>query len=345
VLAVAVRGAALRGCCSPARGLVLAACVSVLLWRHGLHASAAGFETFTSRPTERVRFHAKSPAMQLVRAAHAKEPARGFGLHGNFFPGWTGVYGLETVHGPDALVNPWLRDLMTVSGVERMWDWRLYADASTVAAARPFFDVLNVRFYFDYRSDQGALGKALTLVQPADLDVYTSPTAWPRAFFTDTVAPYGQLGDLVRWFRDSAGRPLAAFEAGDGVARAALEKLPRDLAARTSAPATSYRLTENTTSFSVRANGPGVAVLTEAHWPGDFRAELNGRKVPVLRLNHAFKGVAIDAAGDHRLTFTYRPRFWARYVTLCALGAALLAFTLVLTLRRARVPAASAGPA
>ncbi len=345
VLAVAARGAALRGVCSPARGLLLAACVSVLLWRHGLHASAAGFETFTSRPTDRVRFHAKSEAMQLVRAAHAKDPARGFGLHGNFFPGWTGVYGLETVHGPDALVNPWLRDLMTVSGVERMWDWRLYADASTVGAARPFFDALNVRYYLDYRSDQGALGRALTLVKPADLDVYTSPTAWPRAFFTDTVASYGQLGDLVRWFRDSAGRPLAAFEAGDTVARTAVEKLPRDLAARTHFPASAYRLTANSTSFNVRANGPGVAVLTEAFWPGDFRAELNGRAVPVLRLNHAFKGVLIDSAGDHRVTFTYRPRFWPRYVTLCALGAALLAFTLVLHFRRVRVPAAPAGPA
>ena len=76
----------------------------------------------------------------------AKEPGRGFGFQGNFFPGWTGAYALETVHGPDALVNPWLRELMTVSGIERLWDWRLYLEPANVANAQPFLDALNVRF-------------------------------------------------------------------------------------------------------------------------------------------------------------------------------------------------------
>ena len=81
-----------------------------------------------------VEAHAERPD-QLARAAHAREPGRGFGFNGNFFPGWTGVYGLEGVHGPDALVNPFVRELMGASGITRMWDWRLYAEAREAALA------------------------------------------------------------------------------------------------------------------------------------------------------------------------------------------------------------------
>jgi hypothetical protein len=157
--------------------LLLVAAAGALVWRFALHAPAAGFEDFIVRPAVRTDFHARSGAMEFARAAHAREPGRGFGFNGNFFPGWTGVYGLETVHGPDALVNPWLRELASVSGLERLWDWRLYVEAVNIAAARPFLDALNVRFYFDLLSKHPALPASLTLAHGADLDVWQSPTA------------------------------------------------------------------------------------------------------------------------------------------------------------------------
>ncbi len=337
VLAVVVHRALARRTFSAARGLLITLCVGTLLWRHGLHASTVGFEAFTGRPTDRVNFHAKSEAMEFARAAQAREPSRGYGLHGNFFPGWTGVYGLETIHGPDALVNRWMRELVTDSGVERLWDWRLYADASNVANARPFFDALNVRYYFDRRSDQGALGKALTLVKPADLDIYESPTAWPRAFFTDRIDTYGEPAELVAKIRAASGRPFAAAQRSDAAAQAALAGIPVDVAARTVAPATNYRLTENTTTFSVRATGAGAIVLAEALWPGDFQADVNGRSTPVVRLNHAFKGVVVPAAGEYRVSFRYWPRNFTRNLALSAAGAVLGALSLVLALRPVRI--------
>jgi hypothetical protein len=336
VLGLALRGALVRRSCSAARGILLTLCVATLLWRHGLHAGTIGYDAFTSRPTERVKFQAKSPAMEFARAADAREPARGFGLHGNFFPGWTGVYGLEGVHGPDALVNPWMRELASVSGVERLWDWRLYADASTIANVRPFFDALNVRFYFDRLSDQGALGQSLRLLKVADLDVYESPTAWPRAFFTDRVDLYDQPAELVTRIRAAAGRPFAAAQRSDSAAIAALSTVSGDMKSRQVAPASAYRLTENTTSFSVRAGGPGVIVLNEVLWPGDFRAEVNGVRTPVIRLNHAFKGVVVSAAGDYRVKFSYWPRHFLRSLLLCGVGAALAALSLLFALRPVR---------
>ncbi|MEO6244463.1 MAG: hypothetical protein ABIQ12_03425, partial [Opitutaceae bacterium] len=335
-LALLVRRALVRRSLGVAGGLLIASCVAALLWRHALHATAAGFEEFVARPTERVDLQARSPAVEFVRAAHAREPGRGFGFNGNFFPGWTGVYGLETVHGPDALVNPWMRELVDVSGVERIWDWRLYVEASGVAAARPFLDALNVRFYFDMLSKHPALSSALTLVHGADLDVWQSPTAWPRAFFTDRVGAYDQPAELVKNFRAAAGRPFAAAQRSDRETAVAIAQLPTDLAPRTSVAATDYVLRENSTAFKVHATGPGVVLLTEAFWPGDFRAEINGRKAQVLRLNHAFKGVVVDSAGDYKVTFAYLPKSFPRNLKLCAFGAALAALSLWLALRPAR---------
>ncbi len=333
-LALVARRIFIRGALTPSTGLLCAGAVAVLLWRHGVYTDAVGFDHFTLRPPARVDFHARSPAIDFVRAAHAREPGRGYGIQGNFFPGWTGVYNLETVHGPDALVNPWLRELVGVSGVERIWDWRLYSEAAGVAQVRPFFDALNVRFYFDILSKHPALAANLSFVHGSDLDVYESRTVWPRAFFTDRLGAYAKPEELVPLLRGADGKPLAAAQADDPDAAAVLAKLPRDLAGRTAVAATAYRLTPNTTRFKVRATGPGVVVLTEVFWAGDFRAEINGRKAQVLRLNHAFKGVAIEAAGEHDIVFRYVPKNFPRNLALGGLGLALLAGSVFVGLRR-----------
>ncbi len=336
VIAFAAHGGFARRSFTPARALLLALAFSALLWRHGLHANNIGFESFTSRPTERVNFHARSGAMDHARTLHTREPGRGFGFYGHFHPGWTGTYGLETVHGPDALVNPYMRELATASGVQRMWDWRLYAEPQDVAKVLPFFDALNVRYYFDLKTQHPALAQSLRKVHSADLDVYESPTAWPRAFFTDRIDHYDQAADFVAKVRAATGRPFAAAQRTDAITQAALASIPSDVATRTFVPATTYRLTENTTSFTVKATSAGVIVLNEVLWPGDFRVELNGQKGAILRLNHAFRGVMVPAAGEYRVTFLYRPKNYPRNLTLCAVGAVLGLGSLVLAVRRPR---------
>ena len=335
-LAWVAQRALVRQSLTPALALIGGTAIVVLLWRHGFHGESVGFETYAAHPTERVDFQARSEAMEFARTAQAAEPGRGFGLHGNFFPGWTPAYGLETIHGPDALVNPFLRDLITASGVERQWNWRLYAIPATVAKARPFFDVLNVRWYFNLPTTQPLSDPTLRLVKSADLDVFESPTAWPRAFFTDRLAGYDEPADFVAQLKAGDGRPFAAMQNPDLVAQPTLRALSRDLASRAVAPAKNYRLTENTTAFEVHATGPGVIVLTETVWPGDFRVEVNGTKRPVLRLNHAFKGVAVEAAGDYRVIFRYWPRNFTLLLGLSGLGALLLAASFVIAWRRPR---------
>lgn len=336
LLALAQRSFSI-GFLSPSRALLLGLCLWALVWRHGVHSSAIGFEAYTLRLPPRVDFHAKSPAVEFAHAAHVREPGRGFGLEGNFFPGWTGVYDLETIHGPDALVNPYVRELVSASGLERVWDWRLHLGASHMALARPFFDALNVRFYFDYPRKDPALAQILRPAHGADMDVYESPTAWPRAFFTDQLDTYRTPGELIAKFRAAEGRPFAAIHASDLPAQPRLAAIPRDPAHRTFAAATGYQLTQNATAFRIRNDKPGMIVLNEAYWHGDIRAELDGARVPVVRINHAFRGIAVTTLGEHSVRFWYQPKNLPRNLLLCGAGAGLLAVSLFLALRPARL--------
>ena len=117
--------------CSTA--LVLGLCVWALLWRQGLQPRSAVFGGYALQPGPRPDFHAVSAAMEHVGQLQAAEPKRGVGLEGTFFPGWTAVYGIEGVSGPDALMNPYYRELVGLSPITRLWDWRLYVPRETVS--------------------------------------------------------------------------------------------------------------------------------------------------------------------------------------------------------------------
>jgi hypothetical protein len=340
LLACTLRRTLVRRRLTSAGALILVLCAVVMLWRNGLHGPATGFADFVVRPAARPDFHASSGAVEWLQQAHARQPARAMGLHGNFFPGWTGVYRLETIHGPDPIVNPFYRELIAQSGLRMLWDWRLYLVPEQVRSARPFLDFLNVRHYLNRSAERSVLTPGLSVVQAADLDVYESASAWPRAFFTDRVEPYADAADLVKKINRGDVRPFAAVPAADIAAQTKLAALAREGPERTVTPATDYRLTENTTSFTVRASGAGIVALQEAYWPGDVRATLDGRDVPVLRLNHAFCGVIIETAGEHRLAFRYRPKNFSRNLILGGVGAALLLGSLFVALRRREASAA-----
>jgi hypothetical protein len=316
--------------------LLVTAALAVMLWRHGLQARDCGFEEFVVRPGVRADFQAASPAVERLREANQVEPSRGLGLRGNFFAGWVGMYGLEGVYAADGLTSPYYRELTgNLPGVDRAWDWRLFVDPVNVAKARPYLDALNVRHYLERTSDEAVLGQSLRLVQKGDLDVYESPTVWPRAFFTDRLLVYDKVEQFVAAVGAAGGKPFAAVQRADLTAYPQLGVVWPAITSRRVTPATRYELTANTTSFSVQAEGAGVVVLTENYWPGDFRAEVDGVKARVVRLNHAFKGVLIEAPGEHRITFRYVPKHFPLLLGLSGVGLLLLAGSLVV-LGRAR---------
>ncbi len=294
----------------------------MLLWRQAQEPSAAAPSTYWYRPGRRADFQARSAAVRRVQQAVQGAPARSIGLQNNLFPGWTAMYGLEGVSGPDALMDPRYRELTepvsarSSSGIgasiSTLITWRRRGPSS-ISSTSGIISLCT--------AIAAALGAVLRPVQEADLDVYESPTAWPRAFFTDRLWRYAQPADLMARILHGDGRPFAAVQGPDLPAGSPPEGLPDDLAGRTVTPATAYRLTEDSTAFSIAAPAPGMAVLTETGWAGYAHAEVDGRPAPLYRVNQAFLGVFLAGAGPHRIVVTYEPRHRSLLLAL-SLGAA-----------------------
>jgi hypothetical protein len=181
------------------------------------------------------------------------------------------------------------------------------------------------------------MSQLLTPLASADLEVYRSETAWPRAFFASSVVPYQTTSQLVQRIAAANGKPFAA------VLPAEQALLPQNVPVNTGEPATTqivpardYHLTTNTTEFTVEATAPGVVVLQEPWLPRSFRATVNGARAAVVRVNHAFKGVPVNAAGTYRISITYRPPNFVLALSLCAVGVALLAISTLWTCRSDR---------
>jgi hypothetical protein len=316
-LAWAVDHSVRRRALSAGVALFAAACAITLLWKHGMQMrSPYPGQTLDAAP--RQDFHARSSAMAALHADARGEPARAVGLHNNFFPGWGAVYDVEGINGGDALMNPHLRELQEAFGIPRIWDWRLYFDPAELGQTLPFLNLLNARYVVDLRSDQSALGRWLRPLQKGDLDLYRNESAWPRAFFTDRVAVYEDAADFAALIRRDPGQPVAAIQAKDAAQLPG--NLSRDPTGRHVVPATHYTLTNNRTEFEITVPGPGMVVLTEAWLKGDFQATIDGKPTPYLRVNHAFKGLVIDAAGTHRIAFRYVPRHFDLALALGGAG-------------------------
>ncbi len=71
--------------------------------------------------------------------------------------------------------------------------------------------------------------------------------------------------------------------------------------------------------IDVRAEGPGVLVLADT-WDAGWRAEIDGRRARLLRVNHSEAGVVLGA-GTHRVVLSYRPRAFALAAGLAVLAA------------------------
>jgi hypothetical protein len=311
-----------RGALSGGTAVCLALALGIFHWRQGLKLGTE-YPTYVVRPTARLDLTAASPAVAAMQARDAT-PYRALGFYNDLLPGWSIVYGIEGISGPDALVNPLYRELLDSAGVPRVWDWRYIVKGGEVARLRPTLDSLGVRYYLGYHLGDQRPGAEVRQVISADMDVYESASAWPRAFFTDSAAVYKDVGQFASWVNAGDGRPFAAFEQRDWAALRPQPLVSGDLGSRQVRAAEGYRLTTNTTSFTVTATGPGFIVLTEAYEKGNFRAWLNGARVPYVRANHAFKAIYVDRAGKYDVRFAYWPQGFSGTLACFFAGMAIL---------------------
>ena len=98
----------------------------------------------------------------------------------------------------------------------------------------------------------------------------------------------------------------------------AIEPAPGD-----SAVVVIERWTQKEMAMSVELDRPGIVVVSEAYYP-DWKATVDGAAAPILRANHAFRALALDA-GRHQIVMRYDDALLRKGATLSvgALGVTL----------------------
>jgi ubiquinone/menaquinone biosynthesis C-methylase UbiE len=295
--------------------------LTVLLARHGQHLSVFS-TTYFAAPGPRENLQASSPTVDFLRNRTAKEPGRVIGLDRNMFAGFSSIYGLEFVYGANALENRSYRQLAEAGGLVTPSQWIFDTPIATMSEWRPLANFLNVRFLvapIKLTVPNAGFHEVLS----ADLKVFENEHPWPRAFFVGHLDQYATPGDLIRLIRERENAsPFAAIQTGDDVPDALETAVAQLTQTQTTSaiPAHSYSLRTNSTAFTIDAPSAGVAALHETWLPDDFVATVNGAVVPYLRVNHAFKGVLLPAAGSYRIEFSYRPKNMTASLAMSGFG-------------------------
>lgn len=309
----------------------------LLLWRH-CQFNETVFNHYAFVPGLRCDLHAPSPGVDYIDQL-PREPGRVVGWGNSLFPSYNSALRWESLYGVDALRSRHYDELARELGMKRVWNWGWSNKDEDALWLVPAHDLMNVTHYIADPTKPPREITGLNLLQQLDLDIYASPTAWPRAFFTDRQATYSTAGEFAESVRKGDRRPFAATQQGQTDAPV----LPADLATRMVRAATDYRLTSNDTSFVIDAPGPGLAVLTETYYAEDFQVTVDGKPAPYFRVNHTFKGVAIASAGRHEITFAYWPQYFTLALRMSAAGLLLLLAGFTWLWRRAPAPLAATG--
>jgi uncharacterized membrane protein YfhO len=96
-------------------------------------------------------------------------------------------------------------------------------------------------------------------------------------------------------------------------------------------------------TLSLDMQTPGLVVLADL-WDTGWKAYLNGTLVPILRTNHAIRGVVVPP-GQGKLVFLYQPNSFTWGVRLAAFASLVLIvwFGLIYLRTRGYIPAFGAG--
>jgi hypothetical protein len=137
-----------------------------------------------------------------------------------------------------------------------------------------------------------------------DARVYAVSGAMPRAW----VAGRQQLVGSDHAALDAIARP--DFDARRvSVTQQRLPGLPgSESRAGATGTAEIVRYRDERVTLRARSSGDGVVVLSDNDYPG-WKAKVDGRDVPIERVDYLFRGVRVGA-GTHTIEFRYEPLSW-----------------------------------
>jgi hypothetical protein len=243
-------------------------------------------------------------------------------------PALSAICGLRDVRGYDSVDPASFMDLLAIGCQERGLKTE-YAAAQWLAPKAtitpdgnvrlsPVLDMLAVRYVILRGTPRP---EARSLFQGEDYWVEENPAALPRVFVPKRVelAPQKQEQLAKLSAADFNPREVAYVESavdlpqpceGEGQL---VDEIPTHL------------------KISLKMKTPGLVVLSDL-WDKGWKAYLNGKPVPVLRVNHALRGV-LAPAGESSLEFKYQPDSIALAMKFSIAAAVVLALLALAHLR------------
>jgi len=236
---------------------------------------------------------------------------------------------LPSIQGYDAVNPARLMDVLRIgmgpdsrrtgTGMVQFYEPKLEITPPDGVRLPPVLDMLNVRYVVFRRNPPADIHPPF---QSPDYWVLVNRRALPRAFVPRRVETV--LAEKTRLARLAA----PAFDARE----VAFVESPVPLSEECKGSARVVDENPCRVTLCAQMETPGLVVLADLWDPG-WRALLDGKPVPILRANHALRGV-VAPAGTHTLEFCYEPASVAWGWRLAAGGGAMMAGLLLLAVCR-----------
>jgi hypothetical protein len=174
--------------------------------------------------------------------------------------------------------------------------------------------------------------------QGKDARIYANENALPRAFVVDRQRVVEGEDAALDAVVSPAFRPLE-----EAISEEPIAGVPTSGRGESTGRARITRYAPEQVEVKAALEEPGLLVLSDLHYPG-WKAEVDGRDVPIERVDYALRGVPLNA-GRHLVVFRYEPLSWRLGWIVSLLGLALLAGAVVAgLLARRRETTRSARP-
>ena len=245
--------------------------------------------------------------------------------------------GLRDVRGYDGVDPARLIDLMEwVSGPEsKVYQYALTQELTPKAEFTaeggirlpPILDMLNVRYVILRGSPTAG---TRPIFQGPDYWVMVNSNSLPRAF----------VPHRVEMVREDKVRLEKLASSGFDPRSVAYVEAPVDSSDHCLGTTEIVEEIPTRVTLAVKMETPGLVVLADL-WDKGWQAFWNGQRVPILRVNHALRGVELPA-GQGKLVFRYAPRSFTMGLWLAGLAFLVLVVWMSIVLAKRAAGASGA---
>ena len=239
--------------------------------------------------------------------------------------------GLRDIRGYDAVDPARLADLLTMAAdpeskkypyalMQKLTPRTTFTPEGSIRLP-PVLDMLGVRYVVFRGSPQAGARPAF---QSPDYWVMVNSNALPRAFIPRRIETVTDDNARLQMLASSQFNPREV----------ACVESPVNLPGPCRGAASIVEEIPTRIRVSVQMETPGLVVLADL-WDKGWQAYWNGQRVPILRANHAIRGVVVPA-GSGTLEFRYAPASFAWGLRLAGLAAVALVAWIGIALRRRR---------